>query len=165
MLFSLLLPDISNYSCLGIFFQSTEFKGDRNLTFRPSSLGEIAYLRGEKKVEERGERMGERGNRRERKISGLFLTILKPLLMAICITLSKLLKKKNATIKYKNQFQWQKKIHLIVCSIESGADISMKKSRMPTPGYLFLSFPVNIHFVFWQSSSKDTWQQALKVEE
>ena len=39
--------------------------------------------------------MGERGNRRERKISGLFLTILKPLLMAICITLSKLLKKKK----------------------------------------------------------------------
>ena len=60
-------------------------------------------------MEERGERMGERGNRREIKISGLFLTILKPLLMAICITLSKLLKKKkkqtNATIKYKNQFQ------------------------------------------------------------
>ena len=46
-------------------------------------------------MEERGERMGERGNRREIKISGLFLTILKPLLMAICITLSKFLKKKK----------------------------------------------------------------------
>ena len=46
-------------------------------------------------MEERGERMGERGNRRERKISELFLTILKPLLMEICITLSKLLKNKT----------------------------------------------------------------------
>ena len=90
MLFFLLLPDISNYSCLGIFFQSTEFKGDRNLTFRPSSLEEIAYLSRErkKKVEERGERKGEREETGERKISGLFLTILKSLLMAICIMLS-----------------------------------------------------------------------------
>ena len=75
MLFFLLLPDISNYSCLGIFFQSTEFKGDRNLTFRPSSLEEIAYLSRERKKKsggERREKRGERGNRREKDFRALF---------------------------------------------------------------------------------------------
>lgn len=67
-MFLLLLPDISNDSRFGIFFQPAELKGDRNLTFRPSSLEEIAYLsrESERKVVMVGGRwwtMGEEGER------------------------------------------------------------------------------------------------------
>ena len=148
-MFFLLLPDISNYSCLGIFFQSTEFKWDRNLTFRTSSLEEIDYLSREREKKkwrrEERERGRERKQEREKDFRALFNNSQTPsdgnLHNAV-----KTAKKSPPLLSTKNNFNGRK--NTIVCSIKSGEDISMKKSRMPKQGYLLLSFSVNIHFVF-----------------